>query len=234
MRVVSWNLRGGTDAKWDLLAGLTPDVAVLPESARAPRRAEPSLLDPGPSWHWVGLNPAKGLAVATFGAAAGSGTLAPPATGRWSVAARIGKLTVLGVWSCPADGGYAREVQRSLDAHARWLDPEAEVIVAGDFNVAAMHTGSARGRASAFGKLIAQLRTLGLHSAYHSVRGEPFGAETAATYYHHRNVAQPFHIDFCFVTAPLLERIRSVEVGTHHDWVAPGHSDHVPLIIELG
>lgn len=228
MRVVCWNLRGGTDAKWDLLRGLRPDVAVLPEAARRPRRLEPSLLEAAPSWHWVGRNPAKGLAVATFGAE--SGTLAPDATGRWSVAARQGSLTVLGIWSCPTGGQYALEVERALDAHARWLDPDGELVVAGDFNVAGRGTAPP---SAATARLFARLGRLGLTSAYHTVWHEAPGAESTATYFHHRDPERPFHIDFCFVSASLRRRLAGVEVGSFEDWVRPGHSDHCPLVVEF-
>ena len=230
MRVVCWNLCGGTDKKWDLLAGLGPDVAVLSEVARQPKRLAASLLEEPPSWQWVGLNPAKGLAVATFAGPA-CGVLAPASSGRWSVAARQGALTVLGIWSCPSEGNYGREVIRALDAHTRWLDPAANVIVAGDFNIDG--AGALRRRTSVFAQVIDRLAGLGLTSAYHAVRQESFGGETAPTYYHHRQPAQPFHIDFCFLSKPLLERLRSVEVGSFADWVAPGFSDHVPLVVEL-
>ena len=231
MRVVCWNLRGGTDAKWELLRGLRPDVAVLPEAARAPRRLEPSLLEAAPSWHWVGRNPAKGLAVATFGAE--SGALAPDATGRWSVAARQGSLTVLGIWSCPTGGQYALEVERALDAHARWLDPDGELIVAGDFNVVGRGAARASGASGATARLFARLGRLGLTSAYHTVRHEVPGAESAATYFHHRDPDRPFHIDFCFVSATLRRRLAGVEVGSYEDWVRPGYSDHCPLVVEF-
>lgn len=233
MRVVCWNLRGGTDTKWDHLLGLQPDVAILAEVARQPRRLQPSLLEPAARWQWVGLNPAKGLAVAAFGdRAAGCGVVAPAATGRWSVAARLGSLTVLGIWSCPSAGGnYGTEVTRALESHARWLDPEADVIVAGDFNIDG--AGAFRGRSGGFAKVMNKFRDLGLTSAYHTVWHEPFGAESSPTYFHHRNPARPFHIDFCFLSAPLLARLRAVTVGSYEQWVAPAISDHVPLIIDL-
>lgn len=230
MRIVCWNLRGGTDRKWDLLTGLAPDVAVLSEVAQAPRRLSASLLDRPPEWHWVGRHPAKGLAVATFGGGP-SGTLLPDASGRWSVGARHGRLIALGIWSCPQDGDYAREVMRAVDAHERWLDPDADLIVAGDFNVDA--AGALRRRSGLFERLRRHLARHGLASAYHAARGEPFGAETAPTYYHHRNRARPFHIDFCFLSPSLLERVCDVQVGHYEDWVEPGHSDHVPVVIDL-
>ncbi len=226
--MLCWNLRGGTDAKWDLLRGLHPDVAVLSEAARAPRRLEASLLEVAPAWHWVGLNPAKGLAVATFGA--DSAVLAPDASGRWSVAARQDALTVVGIWSCPTTGQYAREVDRALDAHSRWLDADRDLIVAGDFNVVGHH-GARPGGATA--RLFARLDRLGLSSAYHLVRKEALGAESAPTYFHHRDPSRPFHIDFCFVSRSLRRRLTDVEVGSFGDWVQPGHSDHCPLVVEF-
>ncbi len=222
---MSWNLRGATDAKWDHLLSLRPSVAVLPEAARDPVRARSSLLEPSTDWHWVGSNDRKGLAVATFDRP--SGALASGASGRWAVGARSGRLTVVGIWSAPAQtGAYAREVERGLDAHARWLDPEADVVVAGDFNVAG-------GGSAAFDRLRAKLASFGLFSAYHELRGEPFGAETWPTYYHHRNRARPFHIDYCFLSTPLLARATAVEIGGYDDWVASGRSDHVPVVVEF-
>lgn len=225
VRVVCWNMRGATDAKWDHLLSLRPDIAVLPETAREPRRLAGSLLEPATEWHWVGANPVKGLAVATFGRP--SGALVSGPGGRWSVAARSNGVTVIGIWAAPAQAGaYAREVERGIDSNARWLDPEADVIVAGDFNVAG-------GRSANFERLRRALEGRGLRSAYHHARGEPFGAETWPTYFHHRNRAHPFHIDFCFVSAPLLSRVVDVVVGDFDEWVGSGRSDHAPVTVEL-
>jgi hypothetical protein len=228
VRVVVWNLRSGTDAKWDVLQGLGPDIAVLPEAARAPRRAAPSLLGPGVEWHWVGNHEAKGLAVASFGRPS---VVAPvEVTGRWSVGARLDGLFVLGIWSCPSGGGYGREVMRALDAYQRRLR-RGPAVVAGDFNIDP--SGSEERRGAWFSRLLQRFGRLGLHSAYHVHLGEPFGAETRPTYFHYRHRERPFHIDFCFVSEALLERVRHVEVGLYDDWVGAGLSDHVPVIVDI-
>jgi exodeoxyribonuclease-3 len=234
MRLLVWNLCGATDRKWPHLAGLRPTLAVLPEVARQPRALiSGGLLPPVAEWHWVGTVPSRGLAVATFGAP--SVPLLPrQATGRWSVGVRADRLHALGIWSCPSAGGgpaYVAEVHRAIDAHARWLGGPGPRIVAGDLNI--MGTGST---AAAFRRLAGELGDLGLHSAYHAFYDEPFGAESRATYFHQRNPARPFHIDFCFLSDDLLGRVRSVEVGTYGDWVdrtVRPVSDHVPLVIEL-
>jgi exonuclease III len=236
--VLVWNLCGATDRKWAHLEALQPDVAVLPEVARQPRaltQGDTLFGGSAPSWHWVGINPAKGLAVATFGQP--SGVVTTAATGRWSVAVRVGRMVVLGVWSCPAQPGaaaYAAEVVRALDSHDRVLRQASEVVVAGDFNVA--------GRGPAWREIQRRLAGLGLVSAYHHATGEGFGVESAATYYHHRKPSAPFHIDFCFVSPHLLQRsfqhelessFQHVSVGSFDDWVGTGISDHVPVLVDL-
>jgi exonuclease III len=205
---------------------LAPDVAVLAEVAQAPRALAPSLFQPQPSWHWVGINPGKGLAVASFGVP--SVPIVAQAAGRWSVAARLGDKVVLGIWSCPSGGGgavaYEREVLRGLDGYARGLG-DRPLVVAGDFNVV--------GRAGGFPRLARRLQALGLQSAYHRFFDEPLGAEIRPTYFHLRDRMRPFHIDFCFLSETLLDRLIGVEVGHYEDWVQTGLSDHVPLVVEL-
>ncbi|MEA3214160.1 MAG: hypothetical protein QOJ19_316 [Acidimicrobiia bacterium] len=226
MRLVCWNLCRGTDAKWARLEAMAPDVAVLAEVAQHPRALTPSLLQPEICWHWVGTNPSKGLAVATFGT--GSVPIVTEAAGRWSVATRVGDLVVLGIWSCPSGGGgaaaYEREVLRGLDAHARAFG-DRPLVVAGDFNVV--------GRAGGFPRLARRLQELGLHSAYHRFFDEPLGAEVRPTYFHLRDRLRTFHIDFCFLSDVLIDRLTNVEVGHYDDWVSAGLSDHVPVVVEL-
>lgn len=228
MRLVCWNLCRGTDAKWGHVEAMAPDVAVLAEVAQSPRALAPNLFEPETrcSWHWVGTNSGKGLAVATFGRP--SVPILADAVGRWSVAARVGDQVVLGIWSCPSGGGgaraYEREVLRGLDGHARWLG-DRPLAVAGDFNVV--------GRAGGFPRLARRFEELGLRSAYHHFFDEPLGAEIRPTYFHLRDRLRPFHIDFCFLSEALLDRLIAVEVGHYDEWVATGLSDHVPLVVEL-
>ncbi len=246
MRLVVWNLCGATDRKWHHLEALRPDIAVLPEAAREPKaltRGDTLFGDVPPYWHWVGTNPAKGLAVATFGQP--SAVVTTVATGRWSVAVRVGKLVVLGVWSCPSQtgaAGYTAEVVRAIDTHERVLRGASGVVVAGDFNV--------DGKVAGWRQIHPRLVSLGLVSAYHRHCGEGFGVESTATYFHQRKPSAPFHIDFCFLSEHLLEQLaeqgpqqvsqqvlersfQQVSVGSFDDWVATGVSDHVPLVVDL-
>lgn len=102
--------------------------------------------------------------------------------------------------------------------------------MAGDFNNSAYWDKP--GRADNFKDLAKELNNGGLVSAYHSFTGDEFGEEQQPTFYMQRNREKPYHLDYCFLSRDLLERVTSVRVGTYDEWI--GLSDHMPLIVDLG
>jgi len=46
-----------------------------------------------------------------------------------------------------------------------------------------------------------------------------------------RNINKPYHIDYCFASADLLNKVKNIEIGTYENWSA--FSDHAPLTIDL-
>jgi hypothetical protein len=47
----------------------------------------------------------------------------------------------------------------------------------------------------------------------------------------YRHKDKPYHIDYCFVSADMAGKLRSVEVGKHGFWTK--YSDHVPVMINF-
>lgn len=233
MRFVSWNCCGGPAGALAAVAEQGADASVLCE---VPSTCPPSsLFDQEPSWAWDGQPGSKGLAVVGLT----SPLVARPklGAGRWSVATEHESgVGILGVWSCPAPGrSYGDEVQAVVEAHADWLVATPS-IVAGDFNLAP--GGAVDRRTGSVRTMFADFDELGYVSVYHHVTGDAYGAERSATYFHLRRQLEPFHIDFCFAHRTLLPAVRRFEVGDYERWVArrgvgPGHSDHVPLILDL-
>jgi len=230
MRLVCWNIQSATEKRWDPLLRLEPDIAVLPESARTHGRLAGSLLAPETSWQWVGASPGRGLAVAGFGIRSVPVPIEP--TGRWAVAAKLAvagtsPLLVLGIWSVPRQGRYAREVLRAIETHAEQLQGRTAAVM-GDFNISGEGV-EARG----FHQVLDALSELGMVSAYHAFFDEKPGAESVPTYFHLRKRDRPFHIDYCFLSPDLAARVSDVRVGEYDEWVGAGHSDHVPLTVDL-
>jgi exodeoxyribonuclease III len=47
----------------------------------------------------------------------------------------------------------------------------------------------------------------------------------------HRHMDKPDHIDYCFVSVVMVEKIKSAEVGGYD--LGAKYSDHVPVIVSL-
>jgi exodeoxyribonuclease III len=47
----------------------------------------------------------------------------------------------------------------------------------------------------------------------------------------HRKIDRPYHIDYCFASQNLIDKIRNVEIGTYEAWTK--YSDHNPLIVDF-
>jgi exodeoxyribonuclease-3 len=72
-------------------------------------------------------------------------------------------------------------------------------------------------------------------SAYHLAHGEEQGSETIPTLYwrDRRKDGPTYHIDYVFVPAAWMPRMREVRVGTFDDWCGVGLSDHAPIVVDI-
>jgi hypothetical protein len=235
MRIVAWNCNEGLKRDLPAVRALGADLAVLAEVGPVP--PPDSLFDPAPSWHFVDDGvPSHGMALAGLTA-----DLTPFAcegdTGLLSVAGEHPSgLGILGICSRKQDGStYGAEVARSIEAHRSWLTSKP-CVVAGDFNLAP--GGIEDRRNGACRAVFDQLAEMGYVSVYHHTTGDAYGEESAATYFHRRHADEGFFIDHCFVHQDLLPSVTGFQIGDYDTWVAagsagPGHSDHVPLILDL-
>ncbi|HET6767701.1 MAG TPA: hypothetical protein VFH08_09890, partial [Chitinophagaceae bacterium] len=77
--------------------------------------------------------------------------------------------------------------------------------------------------------VVKALESKGVYSTYHLFHKQIQGKEQHPTLYMYRHKDKPYHIDYCFVSKDILNRIESVEIGDFDSWIK--HSDHVPVMI---
>jgi len=226
MRLVTWNCNLSLGRKLDLLLQLEPDIAVVQE-------CEEALVVPtGYLFRWRGNNPKKGLGVLVKRQEV---VVSPLLQDEWTYFLPLtfpeSGIRLLATWAYnhratrfgPGRIGCPLEVLASM---SEWLG-EGHALVVGDFNNSVVWDKPNGPRN--FGAVDAKLCALGFRSAYHSHTSEVLGSETRSTYFHTKNLAKPFHIDYCFVHSSL--NIESVTVPEFAQWRAV--SDHVPIIVEL-
>jgi exodeoxyribonuclease-3 len=73
------------------------------------------------------------------------------------------------------------------------------------------------------------LEDKGIYSSYHLHHKQTQGEEKQPTLYMYRHKDKPYHVDYCFVSADMADKIQSVEIGNFDFWIK--YSDHVPVIV---
>jgi len=221
----------GLGKKRDLLYGLQPDLAVVPECSRDTTRL---CQDDGFETCWWGENKNKGLGVL----ARKPWTLEPGPAPRqkWIASAWVRgpqEFLLIAVWACPVgtrrEFNYVGQTYEALVRHPRWFAHGCPVVLCGDLNSnTSLDPGRKIRKHSAVVDLLVRK---GLVSAYHTFFSEDHGAETRPTYYFWHRQERQFHLDYIFLPCRWMERVTDVRVGAFTTWKRA--SDHMPLCVDL-
>jgi exodeoxyribonuclease-3 len=242
MRIVAWNCNMALERKLDGLLALDPDIAVISECAEPDRlrlRSKAAWLESEPVW--IGRNPHKGLAVFAFhGYAARLADSYHPAL-RYIAPVHVSgptRCNLLAVWAQNASAGGIRKHQlgplrRALSRYRDFL-VEGPTVIAGDFNNNTLWDKPGW-RINHSTKVRILERSFGLISAYHAVRGEAHGEEREPTlYWRDRTKDGPtYHIDYVFLPALWIAKVRALSIGSFETWCGSGLSDHVPVVVDI-
>jgi len=128
---------------------------------------------------------------------------------------------------------YVGQMRRVVSELVPQLD--GDIVIAGDFNSPIPSTLAAHVRLDrelqqvGLGDCFLHARGTAVEAAYST--GGPASAE--ATLYHQRQIDRAFHVDHVYAPLRWLTDGVTVAIGTYEQWVEPGHSDHVPVTVDL-
>jgi exonuclease III len=219
--------------KANLLLAHKPDIVVIPECEHPDRlRFDTKVLLPTDIF-WFGNNQHKGLGVFSYSDYKFElnnvhdprfRTILP-----LTVKNKDQQFNLFAIWANnPGDRGfqYVGQIWKAINFYSELLNNE-RTILAGDFNSNTIWDKPRReGNHSAVVDFLARKE---IHSTYHKFHDQIQGKEKHDTWFMYRHKNKPYHLDYCFASDDLINKLSDVEIGGHRKWCK--HSDHTPLIV---
>lgn len=235
MRLITWNCQGAFRKKADAILKYQPDVLLIQECEHPERLLSNSSINLATNVLWFGENRHKGLCVFSFNnyrlqvldiykedfkivspiAVTGDGFI----------------LTLIAIWAnnrSDMDGRYVEQIWKAINHYDDILNGNG-IILAGDFNSNTIW--DKEHKKGSHSSVVEKLLAKNIHSIYHKHLNQLQGQEEHPTFFLHRNRNKPYHLDYCFASAALYNKIESFEIGLYDQWAS--FSDHVPLIVNF-
>ena len=218
--------------KADVILKYHPDILVIPECEHPDKLKFNSDTPKPKDLLWFGSNEHKGLGIFSYCNFTFKVLRIHKPAFRMIIPIKVtGKdfqFTLYAVWAYnPADpdGHYVTQVWKAINHYNRSLRKRNTVLV-GDFNSNTIWDKPRRqGNHSA---VVSLLEKKGIHSVYHRHFNQVQGKEEHPTLYMYRHKDKCYHIDYCFASEDMLDKLQSVEIGEYDFWKQ--YSDHVPVM----
>jgi len=219
--------------KASAICSLLPDILVISECEHPDKLKFTDTAFQPQQILWFGANQNKGLAVISFGNYRVNVLDIYNPSFKMIVPVQVTNkeisFNLFAVWANnpdDPDGQYVEQVWKAVNHYDNCLINPSTVL-AGDFNSNTIW--DKKRRTGNHSTVVKKLTEKNIHSVYHAHYKQEQGKEQHPTFYLYKNKDKPYHIDYCFVSEDLLQKLSSVEIGEHSFWMQ--YSDHVPVIV---
>jgi exodeoxyribonuclease-3 len=235
MKLITWNCQGAFRKKSAIILQYQPDILIVQECEHPDKLVFNSKTQKPNDFLWFGNNKNKGLAVFSFSKF--KFKLREEYNSEIKFISPIsvigGQLdfTLFAIWAnnrYDKDGQYIEQVWKAVNYYDQILNT-APIIFAGDFN--SNKIWDKKHKKANHSVVIDKLVQKNIFSIYHKYLNQKQGEEKHPTFFLQRKKDKPYHIDYCFISLELYEKVLNVEIGTYEDWIT--FSDHTPLIINF-
>jgi exodeoxyribonuclease-3 len=235
MKLISWNCQGAFRKKADVILEKNPDLLVVQECEHPDKLVFPSSTTRPTNFLWFGDNPHKGLGIFSYGHL--EIKLLPEYDPDYKIVVPLeitdgqSSFTLFAIWANNPDdkaNQYIGQVWKAINHYSDLLEKN-RTILTGDFN--SNKIWDKPRRVGNHTDVVKRLAERDYHSIYHLQSNEEQGKETTPTFFLQRKKEKPYHIDYCFASSDMIDKIKTLQIGTHDDWIS--HSDHCPLILDF-
>lgn len=220
--------------KAEFILAEQPDILIVPECEHPDKLLFKNEIAKPTDTLWFGQNPNKGLAVLSYCDLKIKLLDIHNAEFKYVLPLSVYNdkinLTIFAVWTQKPERHdcYTEQVWNAVHFYDNLLSNE-NVILAGDFNSSSIWDKP--NRIYNHTNLVNLLKNKNILSTYHHFHNQKQGVEKDKTLFMHRKIDKPYHIDFCFASMNLIDKLKNVEIGAYETWTK--HSDHKPLAVTL-
>jgi exonuclease III len=222
VRIVSWNCNGGFRRKYQKLLQYKADLYVIQECENPADFNDAGYKKFAANSLWVSENKNKGLGIfASSQATVLEKNLWDTYMLYYFISCRVNKsFDLLAVWACKP---YIATIYEYLSRNHDKMNENC--IVIGDFNSNKMWDDE---HGFACHTVVEKrFNKLGLYSC-DTLKDKTLVDEKTPTFYLHKHLDRPYHIDYCFLKP---ERLKQYDIGKEETWLEM--SDHMPLVVDV-
>jgi hypothetical protein len=221
--------------KADFILTYEPDILIVPECEHPDKlKFNPNIPEPKDIL-WFGTNQNKGLGIFSYSDFRFKlmDNHNPELRMIIPIAVTGGgyDFTLLAIWAMDNkenhEARYIGQVWLAINYYKDILGNST--IIIGDFN--SNKIWDYKDRVGTHSDVVNKLADKNINSAYHKHFGIEQGIEKHPTFFLHKKIFKPYHIDYCFASKDLIDKLQSVEVGEYDFWMQ--YSDHVPVIVSF-
>lgn len=221
--------------KADFILTYKPDILIVPECEHPYKlKFNPDISEPKDIL-WFGKNQNKGLGIFSYSEFRFNvlDSHNPELRMIIPIAVTGGgyDFTLLAIWAMDSkenhEARYIGQVWLAINYYKDILGNST--IIIGDFN--SNKIWDYKDRVGTHSDVVNKLADKSINSVYHRHFDIEQGNERHPTFFLHKKIFKPYHIDYCFASKDLIDKLQSVEIGEYDFWMR--YSDHVPVIVNF-
>jgi len=233
MKLISWNCQGAFRKKADIILTHKPDILIVQECECIEKLLFSSTTQRPNDFYWYGDNVHKGIGIFSYSDYKFELLEIFNPEFRYILPFRVTgygqNFTLFAIWAMDNkvnhNARYIGQIWLAINHYTNLLGDSA--IFIGDFN--SNKIWDYKDRVGNHSDVVRKLEQNNIHSIYHRHFDFEQGKEKHPTFFLQKKVFKPYHIDYCFASADIIDKVKSVEIGTYENWTT--HSDHSPLMI---
>ncbi len=231
---MTWNCNGALRKKFENLSDLNADVCIIQECENPAETKHKDFNDWAKNYLWIGDTKNKGIGIfanrtVELQKLNWSDNFKDHKVKHFLPCSINGEFDLLAVWTHANNSptfGYIGQLWKYLQINKTNLN---KALIVGDLNSNAVWDKWDRWWNHS--DVVNELKEIGIESLYHKFKNEEQGKESQPTFFLHRNLEKPYHIDYIFGSAEFSNGLKSVEIGEAKEWLKL--SDHLPMICEF-